>query len=108
MLDKLTLDVFAPHLKHAFLLYYTEIDFVETQLIEATGLSVANDEDDEEASELPVQRKPFSLIFRSDSKTEYLRQRIYTVKHEQLGAFDLFLVPIGPDKKGMRYQAIFS
>jgi hypothetical protein len=37
-----------------------------------------------------------------------LEQRIYAVHHPALGAFDLFLVPIGPDGEGMRYEAVFT
>jgi len=34
-------------------------------------------------------------------------QGIYGVKHDKLGAFELFFVPLGPDPAGMRYQVIF-
>jgi hypothetical protein len=37
-----------------------------------------------------------------------LPQRIYRIEHATLGAFDLFLVPIGPDAQGLRYQAVFT
>jgi hypothetical protein len=30
------------------------------------------------------------------------------VRHAQLGAMEIFLVPIGPDEGGMRYEAIFT
>jgi hypothetical protein len=30
------------------------------------------------------------------------------VEHDNLGAFDLFLVPIGPEKERMCYQAVFN
>jgi hypothetical protein len=107
MLDKLTVADFAPLLKQTFLIYYSETDYVETQLIEAKALSFDGD-DDEQEDDFPRGRQAFSLIFRSGDKSSYLRQQIYTVKHAQFGALDLFLVPIGSDKHGMRYQAIFS
>lgn len=106
MLDKLTVDVFAPCLQQSFQVYYTPTDFMEVQLIEARDITEYDYADEDEA--LPARRKPFSLIFRSADKTRYLPQHIYTIKHENLGALDIFLVPIGPDKKGMRYQAIFN
>jgi hypothetical protein len=37
-----------------------------------------------------------------------LPQRIYRMEHEEIGVFDLFLVPIGPDEIGLRYEAIFT
>jgi hypothetical protein len=35
-------------------------------------------------------------------------QAIYAMRHPTLGALDVFLVPIGPDAVGMRYQAVFN
>jgi hypothetical protein len=52
-------------------------------------------------------RTPFALLFRGPQAGS-LPQQIYPVEHDQLGAFDLFLVPVGPDDAGMRYEAIFT
>lgn len=52
-------------------------------------------------------RDPYSLIFRS-SERGHLPQHIYEVSHATLGDHELFLVPIGSDEQGMRYQAIFA
>jgi len=30
------------------------------------------------------------------------------MEHPGIGTFELFLVPIGPDEKGLRYEAIFT
>jgi hypothetical protein len=30
------------------------------------------------------------------------------MEHEEIGAFDIFLVPIGPDEQGLLYEAIFN
>jgi len=51
----------------------------------------------------PGGRAPFSLVFQSAPEPS-LPQRIYRVEHEQLGAIDIFLVPIGPG----RYEAVFT
>jgi hypothetical protein len=52
--------------------------------------------------------RSFSLIFRS-SHSGHRPQGTYRLKHPQLGSFELFLVPIGPDAQGsMRYEAIFN
>jgi hypothetical protein len=37
-----------------------------------------------------------------------LEQRTYEVEHQDMGLFALFLVPIGPDDEGMRYEAVFN
>ena len=50
---------------------------------------------------------PFSLVFQS-SITDYLPQYTYHIEHEQLGSHDMFIVPLGPNAQGMRYQAVFS
>jgi hypothetical protein len=52
-------------------------------------------------------RTQFSLVFRGGPDPP-LQQRIYCLEHEQLGALDLFLVPLGPDAAGQRYEAVFN
>jgi hypothetical protein len=37
-----------------------------------------------------------------------LPQAIYRLEHAALGAMDVFLVPIGSDAAGIRYEAIFN
>ena len=49
----------------------------------------------------------FSLAFRGPL-VPHIPQGTYNVEHEKLGTFDLFIVPLGPDQSGMRYQVIFS
>jgi hypothetical protein len=36
----------------------------------------------------------------------FLPQRIYRLEHPVIGPVELFLVPLGPDAVGMRYQAV--
>jgi hypothetical protein len=52
-------------------------------------------------------REPFSLTFRGP-KSPILVQRIYRIENEQLGVLEIFLVPIGPDGEGQRYEAVFN
>jgi hypothetical protein len=52
-------------------------------------------------------RLPFSIVFLGPLEP-VLPQRIYRFEHEALGTFELFIVPIGPDESGMRYEAVFS
>lgn len=53
-------------------------------------------------------REPFSLVFRADSTDFYLPQGIYQLGHERHDLLHVFLVPIGPDETGMRFEAIFN
>ena len=56
----------------------------------------------------PVDRKPFTLMFRTPQKSEYYEQAICILHHPDKGKIPVFLVPLGPDQEGMRYEAVFS
>ncbi len=62
--------------------------------------------------ELPVhpkmKRKPFSILFETQQQTQYYPQAIYTVEHFAMGTLNIFLVPVGPCKDGIQYEAVFS
>ena len=49
----------------------------------------------------------FSAFF-SGPRQPYLPQSVYPLEHEQMGAFELFLVPIASDENGFRYEAVFN
>ena len=53
------------------------------------------------------RRSPFSLVFRGPFQPA-LPQRIWSLGHAALGRLEVFLVPIGPDGGGMRYEAVFN
>ena len=50
----------------------------------------------------------FSIVLRTPQSNTYLPQHVYSVEHSRLGKHAIFLVPIGPDEHGMRYEAIFD
>ncbi len=54
-----------------------------------------------------TQRVPFSLEFRGPAEAA-VDQQTCGFRHPQLGEFDLFIVPLGPDAEGMRYEAVIS
>ena len=59
-----------------------------------------------EVTEIPREpggRAPFSLEFQGGPNPP-LPQRIYRLEHEELGAIEIFLVPIASD----RYEAVFT
>jgi hypothetical protein len=78
---------------------------------EVTDLTLAEVDEPRPGSnagaEAGAGRSPFSIVFRGP-REPVLPQRIYTFSHEKLGSFELFIVPIGPDDEGMRYEAVFS
>jgi hypothetical protein len=52
-------------------------------------------------------RTPFSLMFHGPRELG-LPQRIYPLQHADLGVLEIFIVPLGPDEHGMRYEAAFT
>lgn len=52
-------------------------------------------------------RPPFRLLFRGPQGPVF-EQRILPLRHAEMGKLEMFLVPIGPDAHGMRYEAIFT
>jgi hypothetical protein len=94
-LGALTLSMFAPLLGSPFGM--PDRGF-ESQLVEVNDLGRPG------AGGL---RAPFSLVFRGPFEP-FLEQGIHRLEHEELGRLDLFLVPIGPDEAGMRYEAVFG
>jgi hypothetical protein len=51
--------------------------------------------------------RPFSLVF-SAPPSPALRQGIHRLEHPDLGILEVFLVPIGPGRDGLRYEAVFN
>lgn len=53
------------------------------------------------------EREPFSLVFQGPP-APMLAQQIYPVTHSSIGNVEIFLVPLGPAKGGMKYEAVFT
>lgn len=100
MLDKLTVTTFEEQLGKLFRLSLPDGGAIELVLVEARSLSLR-------PGTAGPRREPFSLLFRGP-KSPVLAQRIYPLEHETLGRLEIFLVPVGPDGEGMRYEAIFN
>jgi hypothetical protein len=75
---------------------------VDVELSSVTGLGFKSPGDQEHG-----KRESFTLLFHAP-KNWRLPQRIYQLSHPKLGALEMFLVPIGPDEKGMRLEAVFN
>lgn len=52
-------------------------------------------------------RGPFSLLFHGPADG-WLRQGTYTFEHDAMGRMDIFVVPLGSDAEGMRYEVVFG
>jgi hypothetical protein len=103
MTDLPTRDTFAECLNSTFTIRVDESSSFSMTLIEVSPLP----ERSPGTGTAPMTRAPFSLVFRGP-KESVLSQRIYSFEHESLGELDIFIVPIGPDDEGMRYEAVFN
>lgn len=97
MLESLNEEMFARQLHTKFLLYPEPERTVELELIEVSG----------DAQQKRGGGEHFSLIFRGPGDA-FLPQSTYRMEHDEMGAFDLFIVPVGKDNQGFQYQAIFN
>jgi hypothetical protein len=91
----LTHDEFTKHLKKKFQVQVDENTAVELEL---TGIS--------ELKQYPRQEE-FALEFRGPANM-FLGQGIRFFKHEQMGQFEIFIVPIRQDNQGLYYEAVFN
>ncbi len=96
MLDKLAIEDFAQHVGHRFGIS-TATATISLELVSATPLRGHH----------ASPRSGFSLLFRG-VMTPTLAQCTHRIMHPARGDMDIFLVPIGPDEVGMRYEAIFN
>ncbi len=103
MLERFTSETFSPRVGESFRVFPEASTAIEVTLIDVTELGSGSGHGGAAA----VGRVPFSLVFRG-SLQPVLPQRTYRVEHDGIGEFDLFLVPIGPDAEGMRYEAVFT
>jgi hypothetical protein len=95
-LDRLTASTFAPFRNDRFRIAPGDGPDFEVELIQVA-----------EGTARGPARQQFSLLFRGGPESP-LPQRIYRLEHDELGPLDVFLVPLGPDEVGQRYEAVFT
>jgi hypothetical protein len=54
-----------------------------------------------------IGRVPFTLLFHASPGTD-APQQTFTLRHAELGELALFLVPLGPDERSARYEAVIG
>ena len=94
MIETFTEETFLEHLNTRFRVFAEAADPLDIELVKVTSLSSPGN----------VQ---FSIQFQGPGNV-FLPQRIYTLEHEILGRFDLFLVPVGKNSNGFEYEAVFN
>ena len=95
---QLTLSGFQAALQTWFRLQSPTGTSMELVLVEARALGSASGGNEE---------RSFSVLFHGPADPA-LPQRMYSFAHEMLGTFDLFIVPVGRDKNGCHYEAVFN
>ncbi len=98
MSASLTEKEFSQHLNTSFQLKLDD-QKVELELVEVKGyLSQAQEQ---------TGMERFSVFFDGPGSVR-LPQRLYSLAHEQMGDFEIFLVPISGNENGFRYEAVFN
>ena len=97
-LAEVTREAFEPFLETSFRVLGGDGLAFEAELIEVSPMGETVG---------PTGRQAFSVVLRGPT-TETPEQGMYQLEHSEIGNIDLFLVPIGPDHKGMKYEAVFT
>jgi hypothetical protein len=102
VLEKLTHDDFLKWLHQKYELHHNGAT-LELQITECRTLPYPGSKG--------AARTPFAVIFRGPLQP-VLPQRIYRLECKpdggSAGPLEIFIVPVGPDAVGMRYEAVFS
>ena len=95
MEPSLTHEEFSQHANTKFRAEVDENTDVELDLIEVSELKVY------------PQQEEFVVLFRGPSES-FLGQGLRNFKHDVMGQFELFIVPIRQDAQGFYYEAVFN
>jgi Domain of unknown function (DUF6916) len=104
MAIELVSETFASRIGEPFEMILATGERLETVLVACEATKYGDAEDLRER----LGRVPFSLHFASPDRERYAPQQTFTVRHDELGEFELFLVPLGPEERGMLYEAVIN
>lgn len=99
MAASLTHEEFSKHVNTKFRVNLDAENGVDLELIEVKGYVSKNNE--------VTEMERFSIYFQGPGEP-YLPQKLYSFQHDQMGEFEIFVVPIGKPEKGFRYEAVFN
>ena len=86
---------FARHLNTKFRIHVNDAETIEAELTSVSPLLVSD------------RQQRFSITFRTSNET-LLEQGLRHFEHDQMGRFDLFIVPMERSDEGTYYEAIFN
>jgi len=95
MLETLTAATLSEHLNTTFRIHLPDSTTVDLELTDVTG------------GRQTSRQEQFSIVFRGPIEV-FLGQGTYSIEHDKIGTFDLFLVPVAEDDRGFSYQAVFN
>lgn len=95
MIENLTRSHFEPHIGDPFT---TAADGTDISLVLKEAKPLGN---------ALREGGAFSLTFAGPA-APLLPQAIYPLRHAALGALEIFIVPVGRDKDGIAYEAVFT
>ena len=90
---------FTKHLNTKFRLVVDVPQTIELTLVSVTPRMI---EPNEQAG---MER--FSAMFMGPLEI-FIPQQTYRLSHPEMGEFDIFLVPLGQDGEGFRYEAVYN
>ena len=95
MLEQLHKESFSDCLHQAFHVVQRGSQAFDLQLAEVTEVTKS------------ARQEAFSVIFHGPDDP-FMQQGMVHLHNEKLGDLDLFLVPIGRDRDGFQYEAVFN
>lgn len=87
--------VFAAQLNTVFRVFVDDTNTIEAELVEVSE------------QKLSPRQERFAIVFRGPNDN-FLGQGTRRFSHQQMGEFELFLVPISKDDQGTNYEAVFN
>jgi hypothetical protein len=95
MSEQLKIDDFSKHLNTKFQIYRTDDEIFEAELV---GVYELRNDD-------VLQTFAVEFLLSNEFGVE---QKIYKIEHPELGTMELFIVPVGKNESGIRFEAIFN
>src|SRR6267143_5081721 len=95
----LTQEEFSRHLNTKFRVQLGDGPQIDLELVEVKGYLTKPGE------QTGMER--FSAYFKGPSEP-YLAQNTYSLQHDRMGRFEIFIVPIARDEQGVRYEAVYN
>ena len=95
MVENLTAALLFEQLNTKFRLHLPSTDIIELELINVEDFGQSG------------KQERFSILFKGPLDPA-LWQGMFKLDHDQLGTLDLFIVAVGREEDGMRYEAVFN